>query len=87
LILEEVWTGKSPTIAYWAPFIVREDTRLKPFEVSESRFIFIPPVDAEVTIQIQLLLRRNFKDVMDWKQWDAADLVIEEETIILSSGM
>ena len=84
LILEEVWTGKSPSIAYWNPFEVLSDNRIEVDEVKKSEYAFSGSVSGEVTISIQLILRRNFKDVMDWKQWDSPDIVIEDLEITLN---
>lgn len=73
IILEEVWTGISPTIAYWNPYIILSDNRIQPFETAVSDYIFEPPHTDTFRIDIQLIFRRNFIDVMDWKQWDAPD--------------
>ncbi len=76
-LLEEVWTGISPTAAYWNPTRVVMDTRLGAFESDEGEFVFGAPEAGEVRIEAVLLYRRAFKDLMDRKGWNEPDLVME----------
>jgi hypothetical protein len=34
-----------------------------------------------VTVEVRLIFRRAYRRLMDWKGWDAPDIVMEEETI------
>ena len=82
MILEEVWTGKTPTIAYWNPYKILSDNRIRPNETAVCEYIFENPAAGDVKISIQLIFRRNFIEVMDWKKWDSPDIVIQELEII-----
>ncbi len=84
IILKEVWTGKTPTIAYWNPFEIISDTRIDPHEIAVSEFLFERPDTGEVEINIRLIFRRNFIEVLDWKQWDSPDILVEELEIGLA---
>jgi hypothetical protein len=39
-----------------------------------------------VTVEVTLLFRRAFKELMDQKGWDTPDIVMERKVIILTSG-
>jgi hypothetical protein len=57
-LLEEMWTGVSPTAAYWNPTRVVMDTRLGAFESDVAEFLFIAPDSGDVRIEATLLYRR-----------------------------
>ena len=79
-ILEETWTGISPTIAYWNLFMIISDNRIKAFEIVENDFIFTKPGDEKTSIEVSLKLRRNYIQVMDWEQRDSPDILIANYT-------
>lgn len=80
-ILQEDWTGYYPTVAYWNPTTVLMDNRIAAFETAESEYVF--EAGAEVEIQVQLWLRRSFIDLMDWKDWEVPDILMEESSLVL----
>ncbi|MBI9045187.1 MAG: carboxypeptidase regulatory-like domain-containing protein [Anaerolineaceae bacterium] len=82
-ILMEMWTEVSPTGAYWNPTQIISDNRLAAFETDESTYIFDTPSDEEITIKVTLLFRRAFIELMDQKQWDTPDIIMEEEILLL----
>jgi hypothetical protein len=82
-ILQEVWTGVSPTGAYWNPTRELSDSRLAAMESDKSEYIFTTPEEGEAKITVTLLFRRAFIELMDQKAWDVPDIVMEEQTIIL----
>jgi hypothetical protein len=82
-ILQEVWTGVSPTGAYWNPTREISDSRLAAMEIDKSEFIFTAPEDGEAKVTVRLFFRRAFIELMDQKDWDVPDIVMEEQTIIL----
>lgn len=84
-VLEEVWTGISPTIAYWNPFTTLSDNRIKPFETALSDYIFEYLPEEVLRIEIQLVFRRTLINVMDWKQWDTPDILIDEITLYIGN--
>jgi hypothetical protein len=83
-VLEEVWTEISPTGAYWNPTRVLSDNRLVALAVDASAYTFATPDQGDVTVQVTLLFRRAFKELMDQKGWDVPDIVMAEKTLILS---
>jgi hypothetical protein len=85
-ILEELWTEISPSGAYWNPTRVLEDNRLAAFATDTSFYTFTAPTEDEVTVEVVLLFRRAFKDLMDQKGWDVPDILMEQEVITLSAS-
>jgi len=86
-ILEDEWTGESPTGAYWRDIRLVEDTRLAAFETDVSQYTFAlsgtvgdRPQQA-VTVEARLIFRRAFQQLMEWKGWDDPDIVMGEEII------
>jgi hypothetical protein len=83
-LLEEMWTGVSPTAAYWNPTRVVMDTRLGAFKSDVGEFLFIAPDSGDVRIEAVLLYRRAYKKLMDLKGWSERDIVMESAAISLS---
>ena len=77
-ILQELWTEVTPTGAYWNPTRIVSDNRLAAFESDTSSYIFDLESTDEATIQIRLIFRRAFIEMMDQKSWDAPDILMEE---------
>jgi len=75
-ILEELWTGTSPTGAYWNRTRVVEDSRLPALALDRSEYAFRAPVDSSVTASARLVYRRAFRCLAELKGWDDSDLVI-----------
>ena len=82
-ILEESWTKISPTAAYWNPTRVVSDTRLGAFETDLSEYAFSVPGPEPVRVEARLLYRRAYKDLMALKGWNAPDILMEKETVVL----
>jgi hypothetical protein len=85
-ILEELWTEVSPTGAYWNPTRVLSDNRLAAFATDTSTYTFAAPTESEVAVEVTLLFRRAFKELVDQKGWDVPDIVMEQEVITLSAS-
>jgi len=83
-LLEEMWTGVSPTAAYWNPTRVVMDTRLGAFESDVGEFLFIAPHSGDVRIEAVLLYRRAYKKLMDLKGWSEPDIVMESAGVSIS---
>jgi hypothetical protein len=77
-ILEELWTGVSPSGSYWMQTRILEDTRLSALE-----FVFECPINLSVSIDVSLLFRRAFHDLMNQKGWNTADILMEQKVIDL----
>jgi hypothetical protein len=85
-ILEELWTEVSPTGAYWNPTRTLSDNRLAAFATDTSVYTFAAPTEGEVTVEVALLFRRAFKELMDQKGWDVPDVLMEHEVVTLSAS-
>ena len=59
------------------------DNRLAAFETDSSTYTFIAPPSGETNIKVTLLFRRAFIALMDQKSWDIADILMEEERVVL----
>jgi len=84
-VLEELWTEISPSGAYWNPTRVLSDNRLAAFATDSSSYTFAAPADGEVTVDVTLVFRRAFIELMAQKGWDAPDIVMEHEQIRVSA--
>jgi hypothetical protein len=76
-ILRDEWTGENPTPAYWRDISLVEDTRIAAFETAENQFVFQADSDGPYKVHVQLLYRRAYRQLMEWKGWVDADIVME----------
>ena len=83
-LLEEIWTGVSPTAAYWNPTRIVMDTRLGAFQSDVGEFLFIAPDSGDVRIEAVLLYRRAYKKLMELKGWSEPDIVMESAAVSIS---
>ena len=77
-ILSELWTEITPTGAYWNPVRAVSDNRLDAFAVDSSTYTFAAPKNGKVLINVELLYRRAFIELMDQKGWEVADIIMAE---------
>jgi len=83
-VLEERWTGVSPSAAYWRPTLVREDTRLPARATDVTRYEFIAPASGEnVTINTKVVFRRAFKTLAVRKAWQIADIEMATSSVVV----
>ncbi len=80
-VLKELWTGITPTGAYWNPTRILSDNRIAAYGHDTSRYDFTAPVKGTVRISIRLIFRRAFKELMDQKGWDTPDIVMAQQTL------
>ncbi|NNF69017.1 MAG: hypothetical protein HKN01_04540, partial [Acidimicrobiia bacterium] len=64
-VLEELWTEASPTAAYWNQTRVLSDNRIAALASDTTRYEFVAPFSNDVTIEVALLFRRAFIELMD----------------------
>jgi hypothetical protein len=81
LVLEELWTRLSPTGAYWNPTRVLSDNRLAAFATDTSTYVFAAPPGGTGMVEVTLLFRRAFIELMDRKGWDIPDIVMARQSI------
>jgi hypothetical protein len=80
-ILEEIWTGIIPSGAYWNPTRVVIDNRIPAFASATSAYTYALPQDSgAISVDVRLLYRRAFIELMDQKSWDNEDILMEQET-------
>jgi hypothetical protein len=77
----ELWTDISPTGAYWNPTRVLSDNRLAAFKKDISEYQFHAPQKGLVSIEVTLIYRRAFKELLDQKKWNVPDIVMAHTII------
>jgi hypothetical protein len=82
-ILEEVWTETTPSVAYWNPTIVRQDTRIPALGTDASEYEFEAADGGPVKISARLIFRRAFKKLMKEKKWEIRDILMNEVQLVL----
>ncbi len=80
-ILEEVWTGVTPTAAYWNPTRVVSDNRIPALHADTSIYVFRRDGEQPVTIHGRLLYRRAFYELQRQKGWNVPDVLMEAATV------
>jgi hypothetical protein len=80
-ILAELWTEITPTGAYWNPTRIVSDNRLAAFAIDVSTYTFAAPPGTPITVEVTLLYRRAFKQLMDQKGWDVPDIIMAHATM------
>jgi hypothetical protein len=80
-VLQELWTEVSPSGAYWNQTRIVSDNRIAAFATDQSTYTFATPAEGPVTVEVVLWFRRAFKELMDWKQWDAPDIMMERSEV------
>jgi hypothetical protein len=82
-ILGQQWTGMSPTVAYWTPTQIIEDTRLPARATNISTYAFVAPGNGRITNNVQLVFRRAYYDLMQQKGWDTPDILMENINLLV----
>jgi hypothetical protein len=80
-VLRDEWTGEYPTGAYWRPVTILEDTRLAALVTDTTNYSFDAPDGAEITVNVRLIFRRAYYELMQQKGWDDPDILMEYDTI------
>ena len=80
-VLKDEWTGESPTVAFWRPVTIAEDTRIPALATDTTNYSFTAPEGKDVTVHVSLIFRRAFDELMQQKGWGDADILMEQETI------
>jgi hypothetical protein len=81
-ILQELWTEIAPTGSYWNPTRVLSDTRLAALESDTSSYVFsAPDPSGAVSLDVRLVFRRAFVQLMEWKGWADSDIEMERQVV------
>jgi hypothetical protein len=83
-ILEELWTEISPSGAYWNPTRILSDNRIAAFATDTGQYAFIAPEQGSATIEVKLIFRRAFQELMDQKGWNMPDILMETQVITIT---
>ena len=84
-VLEELWTGISPSGSYWNPTRILSDNRIAAYSTATSQYTFVMPEGGDVEVRVKLLYRRAFKALMDQKKWGVPDILMEECQVVVES--
>jgi len=82
-VLQEIWTEFYPSGAYWNPTRVMSDNRLIPFEEDKLFFSFSLADAESIEVRVRLMFRRATKELMDQKDWDVPDILMEQVNLSL----
>jgi len=82
-VLQEIWTEFYPSGAYWNPTRVMSDKRLIPFEEDKLFFSFSLADAESIEVRVRLMFRRATKELMDQKDWDVPDILMEQVNLSL----
>ncbi len=85
-VLRDNWTGETPTAAFWRPVTIVEDNRIQPLATDTTHYTFTMPTADAVTINVRLIYRRAFYELMQQKGWNDPDILMENETINLPAN-
>jgi hypothetical protein len=76
-ILMELWTEIEPSAAYWNPTRISSDNRLAAFQTDASSYSFQVPIGSPANVNVTLLYRRAFRELMDQKGWETPDIIMD----------
>ena len=82
-ILQEMWTEFTPTGAYWNPTRIISDNRIPAIKSDTTIYAFSAPQDDGITVDVKLLFRRAFIELMRQKSWDFPDILMAEQMITI----
>lgn len=81
-ILADFYTGETPTYAYWRQTRLVSDNRIPALATDETHYRFALTGDAyPIVIEVKLLHRRAFIDLMERKGWDTPDILMAQQTV------
>lgn len=83
-LLRDEWTGEMPTASIWRPVQIEEDTRIPALGRDDSRYRFEAPTAGDATVNVKLVYRIAFQQLMEWKDWTDPDIIMQEATINVS---
>lgn len=81
-ILADTYTGETPAYAYWRQTRLVSDNRIPALATDETTYSFALPSDTQgMTVDVQLVLRRAFMELMALKGWDMPDMLLEQQVV------
>lgn len=85
-VLEDSWTGRAPTAAYWNPVRLVIDNRLAAGQTDVVTWAFALPNRDAARVDVTLLYRRAFIDLAQRKGWSDDDIVLAERSLRSGQG-
>ena len=86
-VLEQMWTGVAPAMAYWNPTVLREDTRIPALGKDVSEYDFPQPAGGgAVRVAAKLVFRRAFRQLSMWKQWNDPDIPMRQTAVTVAGN-
>ncbi len=82
-ILKDGLTGEVPSMAHWRLVSIESDNRIPALATDVSQYTFVAPSEGAVTVEVKLIFRRAFQQLMAWKGWDDPDIVMAQEIIVV----
>lgn len=80
-ILRDTLTGEEPTFSHWRLVELVSDTRIPALATRSSTYRFDAAGGTTVKVEVQLIFRRAFQQLQEWKGWDDADILLASEVI------
>ena len=83
-VLRDVETGDSPVVSYWKQALIVSDNRIPAMGSDTSVYTFAAlDSGGPITVTAELRFRRVFQEVMDARDWDTPDIVMEQVIVTL----
>jgi mono/diheme cytochrome c family protein len=83
-VLQDFYTGEYPSYAYWRQTNILSDNRIPALGTDHSTYAFdLSQTRGPYTVDVQLILRRAFIELMDLKAWNTMDILMEHETVVI----
>lgn len=91
-ILRDTLTGEEPTFSHWRMVELVEDTRIPAQAAKSSSYVFALPggtesqTEGKILVEVQLIYRRAFQQLQEWKGWTDPDILLASEQIQLDAA-
>ena len=87
-ILRDTLTGEEPTFSHWRMVELVEDTRIPAQTARSSTFRFAAAGEEvqagqSLNVEVQLIYRRAFQQLQEWKGWSDPDIILASEQLQL----
>lgn len=83
-VLRDVKTGEMPVVSYWKQTLIESDNRIPAMGADESTYTFeLSPAGGTVDVKVDLFFRRVLADLAAQKEWDIADILMDEVQLSL----
>jgi hypothetical protein len=82
-VLVELWTGISPSGAYWNHTRLESDNRLRPFASDTSQYLFAAPGADDLSVRVRLFYRRAYRLLADQKDWTDPDILMNSAELVV----